>query len=143
MIQLKTIRLTSGDNFEPRELASYALADGALRKHAASANKKVADVRIVVVFTDLFVWTTSLFLVRGDETAENFVQRQLQADWEFNAGVRPAWWPETPEADRMWGVHYREDQKNGRAKLARARLERYDLQPLILSKLSPRDVPTS
>jgi hypothetical protein len=81
-------------------------------------------------------------VTRDDTTGENFVQRAIQADWEFNAGVRPAWWPHEHEADRMWGVHYREDRDNGRAELARMRLDRYDLQPLVLTALPPRTAPS-
>ena len=141
MIKPKTILLTSVDDFGPRELESYAQADEALRKYALTKTGGVSRLRVVIVFTDLFVWTTSLAMIRGDSAGEHLVQRAIQADWEFNAGVRPAWWPETPEADRMWGVHYREDRDNGRAELARMRLERYDLQPVALSPLPARLAP--
>jgi len=139
MIEPKTILLTYADNNESREARSYSHADELIRKIAAElpAGQKT-QVRVLVVFTDLFVWTSSLLVERGSITSENFVQRVIQADWEFNAGVRPTWWPHTAESDRMWGVHYREDRDNGRAELARMRLERYNLQPLILTSLPPR-----
>ena len=143
MILPKTILLTLTDDSGSREAASYAQADETMRGFAVASNQKeTLHIRVVVVFSDLFVWTTSLSVTDEDATAEDFVQRAIQADWEFNAGVRPTWWPCSPEADRMWGVHYREDRDNGRAELARMRLERYNLHPLVLTVLPPRNSPS-
>jgi hypothetical protein len=143
MIEAKTILLTYSDNSESREARSYLHADEVIRKIAAPlALGQRMQIRMLVVFHDLFVWTSSVSVDRDGGTGENFVQRVIRADWEFNAGVRPTWWPHNPEADRMWGVHYREDRDNGRAELARMRLERYDLRPLVLTALPPRpDLP--
>jgi len=139
MIQPKTILLTYADNNESREARSYHHADEVIRQIAATLIMgQRMQIRMLVVFSDLFVWTSSLSADRDSVTGENFVQRVIQADWEFNAGVRPPWWPHNPEADRMWGVHFREDRDNGRAELARMRLERYDLQPLTMTPLPPR-----
>ena len=139
MIEPKTILLTYADNGGSREARSYAHADEVIRKIAvALVPGQRMQIRMLVVFTDLFVWKSSLSVNRDDITGENFVQRAIQADWEFNAGVRPAWWPHEHEADRMWGVHYREDRDNGRAELARMRLDRYDLRPLTLTTLPAR-----
>jgi hypothetical protein len=80
-------------------------------------------------------------VARADAKSKDFVQATIQADWEFNAGVRPNWWPHSSEADRMWGVHYREDRDNGRAELARMRLDRYDLTPVPLTPLPARNAP--
>jgi hypothetical protein len=144
MIEPKTILLTYADNAESREARSYSHADEVIRKIAAAVvSGRRMQIRMLIVFTDLFVWTSSLSVNRDDMTSENFVQRAIQADWEFNAGVRPIWWPREHEADRMWGVHYREDRDNGRAELARMRLERYDLQPLVLAALPPRTAPSA
>ena len=142
MIEPKTILLTYADNNESREARSYSHADEVIRKIAETLiTGRRMQIRMLVVFNDLFVWTSSLSVDRDCVTGENFVQRVIQADWEFNAGVRPTWWPHNPEADRMWGVHYREDRDNGRAELARMRLERYNLRPLILTALPPRTDP--
>ncbi len=73
---------------------------------------------------------------------ENFLQRAILSEWEFNVGVRPEWWPTGPESDRMWDVHCREDSHNGRSDLARARLDRYDLRPIIRTPLPVREVST-
>jgi hypothetical protein len=140
MIAPKTILLTPPDDASPHEVATYAQADEVARKLAVTlTGGKTMPIRVVIVFRDLFVWTTSLTLSGKDRDAENLVQRTIKSEWEFNGGVRPAWWPETPESDHMWGVHYREDRDNGRAELARLRLERYDLTPVKLSALPPRD----
>jgi hypothetical protein len=145
MIEPKTIIVSRDDNADSAdstEWESYSQADAALRKCIAIANKADRlNFHVVVVFRDLFVWRSSLSLSREDATRENFVQRAIQADWEFNAGVRPRWWPNHPEAKRIWGVHYREDRDNGRAELARMRLARYDLSPVVLTALPPRDSP--
>jgi hypothetical protein len=144
MIQAKTILLTYDEGVHSREARSYSHADEIVRKIAAETPHGVRiQIRALIVFTDLFVWKTSLSVDRDDLRAENFTQRAIQADWEFNAGVRPEWWPHDHESDRMWGVHYREDRDNGRAELARMRLERYDLQPLILTRLPARADPLS
>jgi hypothetical protein len=140
MILPKTIILTHVDTANSTEVRSYAEADEVVQKWVATVDREERQhIRTVVVFTDLFVWSSSLSVSREDSTAAHFVQRAIQADWEFNAGVRPAWWPHGHESDRIWGVHYREDRDNGRAELARMRLERYDLQPMALSELPPRD----
>ena len=111
-----------------------------MRKHVASVKQgERQSIRVVVLFTDLFVWTSTISVGREDAAGDHFVQRAIQSDWEFNAGVRPAWWPHDKEADRIWGVHYREDRDNGRAELARMRLDRYDLTPLALNELPPRN----
>ncbi len=139
MIEPKTILLTFGDDSAAREVGSYVEADVVMRNCAAALKTgERVYIRSVVVFTDLFVWRSSLSVDRDDAKRMHFVQHALRADWEFNAGVRPAWWPSGHEADRMWGVHYREDRDNGRAELARMRLERYDLQPVALTALPPR-----
>jgi hypothetical protein len=142
MIHPKTIMLSQdGDPPPPpSEAKSYLAADTFLRKAAAAlGHGRNAQVRALVVFEDLFVWTSVILVARGDAEAEHFVQRAIQADWEFNAGIRPDWWPQEPEADRMWGLHYREDRANGRAELARMRLERYDLAPVALNRIPPRE----
>src|ERR1700741_4888164 len=132
MILPKSILFTSGPGH--CEAENYQQADELLRSRATTLGRGERLVlRMVVVFTDLFVWTGHLSISHDDALSESFVQRLIRDDWEFNAGVRPAWWPHTPEADRMWGMHYREDQDNGRAELARMRLARYDLSPLVLS----------
>lgn len=143
VIEPKTILLTYADSAESREARSYSHADEVIRKIAVPVVQgQRMQILMLVVFTDLFVWRSSLSVNREDMTGENFVQRAIQADWEFNAGARPTWWPHQHEADRMWGVHYREDRDNGRAELARMRLERYDLRPLILTALPPRTSPS-
>jgi hypothetical protein len=105
---------------------------------AAFAQGESMRLHIVVVFTDLFVWRSSLSVCREDATGEHFVQRAMQNDWEFNAGVRPPWWPHDQEADRIWRVHDCEDRGDGRAELARMRLARYDLKPMALAVLPLR-----
>jgi hypothetical protein len=143
-IQPKTIIVSRAEGAESTEWESYSQADTALRKHVAIASKaERLSFHVVVVFRDLFVWRSSLSLGREDAAQENFVQRAIQADWEFNAGVRPRWWPNDSEAERIWGVHYREDRDNGRAELARMRLERYDLNPVVLAALPARDSPSA
>ena len=142
MIEPKTIIVSRGDGGDSTEWETYLQADAVLRKHIAAADKTDRlHLHVVVVFRDLFVWRSSVSLTREDATGENFVQRAIQADWEFNAGVRPGWWPADAEAERIWGVHYREDRDNGRAELARMRLERYDLKPVVLAALPLRDSP--
>jgi hypothetical protein len=142
-VEPKTIIVSSGDGADSIELESYSQADAALQKHITNADKaERVHFHVVVVFRDLFVWRSSVSLNRENATEENFVQRAIQADWEFNAGVRPPWWPSDAEAERIWGVHYREDRDNGRAELARMRLARYDLSPVVLAPLPPRDSPS-
>jgi hypothetical protein len=141
MIPPKTILLVYADNSHSHEALSYSQADDALQKFAKTVVEgERIHLRSVVVFTDLFVWPSTLSVGREDVTTENFVQRAIHAEWEFNAGVRPVWWPEGAESDRMWGVHFREDRDNGRAELARMRLDRYDLRPLVLTTLPPRTI---
>lgn len=94
-------------------------------------------MRVIVIFEDAFVWNSNIVLTPEDCGSNNFLQRAMQAEWEFNAGIRPDWWPSGIEADRMWEVHCREDRHNGRAELARGRLDRYDLQPLVRNPLPP------
>jgi len=143
MIVPKTIIVSRSDGSDSIERESYSQADTALRQYIANMEKaERLHLHVVVVFRDLFVWRSSVSLTREDATEENFVQRAIQADWEFNAGVRPVWWPADSEAERIWGVHYREDRDNGRAELARMRLERYDLTPVVLASLPPRDSPS-
>jgi hypothetical protein len=143
MISPKTLLFTLADHSSSREASSYTQADEIVRRIADSLNgERARPTRVVVVFEDLFVWTTSLTVTHEDAGAQSCIQRAIQAEWEFNAGVRPKWWPETAEADRMWGVHYREDRDNGRAELARMRLERYDLGPVVLTPLPPRNSPS-
>jgi hypothetical protein len=140
MFHPKTIILSRTEHSDSHEAVSYLQADEEVRKHAASLKQaEWQSIRVVVLFTDLFVWTSTISLSREDATGEHFVQRAIQSDWEFNAGVRPAWWPNDKEADRIWGVHYREDRDNGRAELARMRLDRYDLAPVALTALPPRN----
>jgi len=142
MVSPKTLLFTLADNSGTHEAGCYSQADDIVRRIAAGLNGSgPRPIRVVVVFDDLFVWTTSLVVTTQDATATERIQRAIQADWEFNAGVRPQWWPDTPEADRMWGVHYREDRDNGRAELARMRLDRYDLAPIVLTPLPPRNAP--
>ncbi len=140
LVSPKSVLLIRAAGAEPFEATSYSQADETIRKWAAALSRQDSEsVRLVVVFDDLFVWTTTVTLYLDNSTAEHFVQKTIQADWEFNAGVRPGWWPEDREADRIWGVHYREDRDNGRAELARMRLERYDLRPVPLTPLPPRN----
>jgi hypothetical protein len=140
MVEPKSIMLTCPDDTESHEARSYAQADEIVRKCAADVDPagERMKIRIVIVFKDLFVWASSISVNGADAKGKDFIQRAIKADWEFNAGVRPTWWPNDHEADRMWGVHYREDRDNGRAELARMRLERYNLRPVALSELPPR-----
>jgi hypothetical protein len=139
MIHAKTIVLTHPDQTVSDEVESYAQADQAIRRYARGVkNGERLSLRTLVVFADRFVWASSLSVDRLDAAEEHFVQRAIKADWEFSAGVRPAWWPQTPEADRMWGLHYREERDNRRSAVARMRLDLYDLRPLVLTPL-PRD----
>jgi hypothetical protein len=147
MISPKSILFTPGpgqretDSYLQAEAESYLQADEVVRSFATTLLRGERLVlRIVVLFADLFVWTGHVSISHDDALGGDFIQRLIRDDWEFNAGVRPAWWPHTPEADRMWGVHYREDRDNGRAELARMRLERYELQPVALTVLPPRNM---
>ena len=127
------------DNIEAK---TYKDADRSLQEFAAMLERNVRlSVHIVVIFEDAFVWNSNITLVTSDCIVDHLLQRAMQAEWEFNAGVRPKWWPPGIEADRMWEVHCREDRHNGRAELARARLDRYDLQPIVRNPLPPRDLP--
>jgi hypothetical protein len=140
MIEIKSIMLSHPSHNYPQDLTSFSQADEVLQKYAAGVKPRAerSQVRVVTVFADLFIWASYLALGPEDATAKDFVQRAIKSDWEFNAGVRPTWWPDNAEADRMWGVHYREDRDNGRAELARLRLQTYDLRPVVLSKLPQR-----
>jgi hypothetical protein len=136
MILAQTIVLTHPHDTVADETGSYSQADELIRRCAQRLKKaERVSLRVLVVFEDRFVWTSALSVDRPDESGEHFVQRAIKADWEFGAGVRPAWWPQTPEADRMWGVHYREERDNQRVAAARMRLDRYDLRPLVLTPL--------
>jgi hypothetical protein len=136
----KTIIVSRVDNSETSEVVTYSHADVVVRKWVAIGNEaERLRLHVVVVFGDLFTWRSSLSVSREDAAWRNFVQRAIQADWEFNAGVRPRWWPNDPEAERIWGVHCREDHEDGRAELARLRLERYDLKPIVLAELPRRE----
>jgi hypothetical protein len=139
-IEPKKIIISRVDNSETSEVETYSHADVVARKWVAIGNTaERLSLHVVVVFGDLFVWRSSLSVSREDAAGKHFIQRAIQADWEFNAGVRPRWWPNDLEAERIWGVHCREDRENGRAELARVRLERYDLKPIALAELPPRD----
>jgi hypothetical protein len=140
IIRVRTIILINPDDGPPREVEIYSQADDVMKDFAANlVQGRRLNVSVIVVFTDLFAWASSLSVSLEDATAEHFVQRAIQADWELSAGVRPAWWPNHQEAARTWDVHYRGDPEHQEAaELARMRLERYDLQPLVLSDLPPR-----
>jgi hypothetical protein len=128
------------DNIEAN---NYKDADRCLQELAAMLeNHAHLSVHVIVIFEDAFVWNSNVTLTVGDCIIDHLLQRAMQSEWEFNAGVRPKWWPPGIESDRMWEVHCREDRHNGRAELARARLDRYDLQPIVRNPLPPRDSPT-
>jgi hypothetical protein len=143
-IKPKTILVSTVDNAKSAEVASYAEADAVILEFVAAVHRAESlTLHVVVVYADLFVWRSSLSVGAEDAALANFIQRAIQADWEFNAGVYPQWWPADREADRIWGVHYREDRDNGRAELARMRLARYNLAPVVLTDLPARDSPSS
>ena len=124
------------------EMKNYKDADRCLQDIATMLESHVhLSVHIIIIFEDAFVWNSNIVLTISDCIADNFLQRAMQSEWEFNAGVRPQWWPTGVESDRMWEVHCREDRHNGRAELARARLDRYDLRPITRNALPPRDMP--
>jgi hypothetical protein len=125
-------------NINSVDVHSYKEADRCLQDLALLLEPNVSHyARVVVVFEDAFVWNSNIVLTPEDCGSNNFLQRAMQAEWEFNAGVRPDWWPSGIEADRMWEVHCREDRHNGRAELARGRLDRYDLRPIVRNRLPP------
>jgi hypothetical protein len=127
------------DNIQAK---NYKEADRCLQEIAAIIESHVKlPVHVIVIFEDAFVWNSQIILTVSDCIADHILQRAMQAEWEFNAGVRPQWWPPGIESDRMWEVHCREDRHNGRAELARARLDRYDLEPIIRNPLPARDIP--
>ncbi len=127
------------DNIETK---NYKDSDQCLQELAALIESHVRlPVRVIVIFEDAFVWSSNITLTTSDCIVDHLLQTAMQAEWEFNAGVRPKWWPDGIEADRMWEVHCREDRHNGRTELARARLDRYDLRPVTLNPLPPRDMP--
>jgi len=127
------------DNIEAK---NYKDADRCLQELAAMVESKFhLPVHVIVIFEDAFVWNSNITLTVGDCIVDHLLQRAMQSEWEFNAGVRPKWWPAGVESDRMWDVHCREDRHNGRAELARGRLDRYDLQPMIRNPLPPLDMP--
>jgi hypothetical protein len=140
IIRARSIVLTNPEDGPPREVESYSQADDVMQNFAATlVPGRRLNVSVIVVFEDLFAWASSLSVSLEDATAQHFVQRAIQADWELSAGVRPAWWPAHHEAARTWDVHYHADPEHQEAaELARMRLERYDLQPLILSDLPQR-----
>jgi hypothetical protein len=120
------------------EVKSYREADRCLQDLSLLIGAIVHYfARVVVVFEDSFVWSSNIVLTPEDCGSNNFLQRAMQAEWEFNAGIRPVWWPSGNEAGRMWEVHCREDHHNGGAELARGRLDRYDLQPIDRNPLPP------
>jgi hypothetical protein len=124
------------------EVKNYKDADRSLQELAAMLESRFhLPVHVIVIFEDAFVWNSNIILTVSDCIVDHLLQRAMQAEWEFNAGVRPKWWPTGVESDRMWEVHCREDRQNGRAELARARLDRYDLRPIIRNPLPPRDMP--
>ena len=124
------------------EVKNYKDADQALQEIAALMERRAhLSVHVIVIFEDAFVWNSHITLTVGDCIVDHLLQRAMQSEWEFNAGVRPKWWPEGIESDRMGEVHCREDRHNGRAELARARLDRYDLQPIVRNPSPPRDMP--
>jgi hypothetical protein len=143
MIEPRTISISRAGTSGSTECASYSQADAAVRKCIASADKTARlSLRVVVVFGDFFEWRTSLSVSGADAPGENFVQRAIQGDWEFNAGVRPRWWPTLPEAERIWREHFCEDlHKSDRSELARMRLVRYDLAPVALGAVPARNAP--
>jgi hypothetical protein len=115
-IEPKTIIVSRVDNSETSAVVTYSHADVVVRKWAATGDAaERLRLHVVVVFGDLFAWPSSLAVSREDAAGRHFIQRAIQADWEFNAGVRPRWWPNDPEDERIWGVHCREDRENGRA----------------------------
>lgn len=127
------------DNIEAK---TYKDADRCLQELAVMLDSNVhLPVHIIVIFEDAFVWNSNVVLSVNDCIVDHILQRAMQSEWEFNAGVRPKWWPAGIESDRMWEVHCREDRHNGRTELARARLDRYDLRPIIRNPLPPRDMP--
>lgn len=138
MIPVKAIRLGLDGLTEAHNVDDYAAADRLVREIAARLGAhELLPVHARVLFGDLFVWSTAMTIGRAEASGDHVVQRAIQADWEFNAGVQPSWWPKQIEAERMWGVHFREDRANGRAELARMRLGAYDLAPLELTQLPP------
>jgi len=144
LISPKLIVISDYDGSNSVEFKTYRESDIYLQSVAKTIEEPSLIYKILVVFDNVFVWTSHIILNVGDADAECFLQRAMQAEWEFNAGVRPAWWPAGSESDRMWGVHYREDQENGRAIEARARLKTYDLRPVVLNILpSSQPVPAS
>jgi hypothetical protein len=124
------------------ELTSYKEADRCLQDLATMLGENAhLSVHVIIIFEDAFVWNSNIIITISDCIADSFLQRAMQSEWEFNAGVRPKWWPPGIESDRMWEVHCREDRHNGRSELARGRLDRYDLRPVIRNPLPPRYLP--
>jgi hypothetical protein len=137
----KTILINNGGT-ESSEMETYKDVDIYLRYLAKTIEYRAPLLlKSIVIFEDAFVWNSFITLRDSDSHAENFLQRAMKSEWEFNAGVRPEWWPTEIEAERMWGVHCREDEHNGRAELARARLDRYDLWPVVVTPLPRRKMP--
>ena len=134
LISPKLIVISDYDGSNSVEFKTYRESDIYLQSVVKTIERQ-SLYKTLVVFDNIFVWNSHIILNVGDADAECFLQRAMQAEWEFNAGVRPAWWPAGSESDRMWGVHYREDQENGRAIDARARLKTYDLRPVVLNIL--------
>jgi hypothetical protein len=121
------------------EVNNYKDADRYLQDLASLiAKHEILHVHVIVIFEDSYIWNSNIVLTSDECIAESFLQRAIQSEWEFNAGVRPKWWPPGIEPDRMWEVHCAEDRHNGRGELARARLDRYDLSPITRSPLPPR-----
>ena len=124
------------------EIKSYRDADRSLQDLASMIETIThMSVHIIVIFENAFIWSSNIVLVTSDCISDNFLQRAMQSEWEFNAGVRPNWWPPGIESDRMWEVPCREDRHNGRSELARGRLDCYDLRPIVRSILPARYLP--
>ncbi len=139
---LPTKIIMNHDSIHNIELTSYTEADRCLQDLATLLGEHVhLFINMIVIFEDAFVWKSNIIITLSDCITDNFLQQAMQSEWEFNAGVRPKWWPAGIEAERMWDVHCREGRHNGRAELARARLDRYDLRPIVRSPLPPREMP--
>jgi hypothetical protein len=91
MIHAKTIMLTRAGNHPPEEVKTYLQVDASLRTTAATMDYgHYVQVNAVVVFEDLFIWRSFVSVTRSDVNAEHFIHRAIQADWEFNAAIRPS-----------------------------------------------------
>jgi hypothetical protein len=142
MIEPKTIIVSDADGSNSLQFSTYDEADSYFNSLAKTRKElgSAARLRTIIVFEDLYVWSSFISVTGEDGQNQHFLQKAIRSEWEFNAGIRPQWWPSSVEADRMWWVHYREDRDNGRAELARVRLERYDLRPIVISPLPLREI---